>query len=121
VQSPEFEEPGTNKEKLTTPDGVSLSVLRLEEIEGLLPVVLFIHCAGCVFGNDEVRVTCCRWKASAVRGPDPLSPLCSRLHDHLGSTRGLSYPTMIGGIVARQPVPVTFPVRRNCDCNPMTQ
>ncbi|GII59165.1 esterase [Planotetraspora thailandica] len=55
AQSPEIEVPGTEKETITTPDGLSLSVFRPSGAEGPLPVVLYIHGAGWVFGNDHTH------------------------------------------------------------------
>ena len=55
VQSPEIEVPGTTKETITTPAGVSVSVFRPDGVPGPLPVVLYIHGAGWVFGNDHTH------------------------------------------------------------------
>jgi acetyl esterase/lipase len=59
VQSPEVEVPGTVKEMVTIDGGpsgtVSISIFRPVGVAGPLPVVLFIHGAGWVFGNDHTH------------------------------------------------------------------
>ncbi len=59
VQSPEIDVPGTEKETLTVPGGpsgqVSLSIFRPTGATGPLPVILYIHGAGWVFGNDHTH------------------------------------------------------------------
>jgi acetyl esterase len=59
VQSPEIEVPGTVKEEVTIDGGpsgtVSISIFRPVGVAGPLPVVLFIHGAGWVFGNDHTH------------------------------------------------------------------
>lgn len=59
VQSPEIDVPGTEKETLTVPGGpsgqVSLSIFRPTGASGPLPVILYIHGAGWVFGNDHTH------------------------------------------------------------------
>src|SRR2546421_7530324 len=59
AQSPEVEVPGTEKETLTIDGGptgsVSLSIFRPTGLAGPLPVVLYIHGAGWVFGNDHTH------------------------------------------------------------------
>lgn len=52
VQSPEIEVPGTTKEIL---DGPALTVFRPAGAAGPLPVILYIHGAGWVFGNDHTH------------------------------------------------------------------
>jgi acetyl esterase len=61
VQSPTVDVPGTDKETLTipTPGGptgaVSVTVFRPTGVTGPLPVVLYIHGAGWVFGDDHTH------------------------------------------------------------------
>ncbi|MFC4033474.1 alpha/beta hydrolase [Streptomyces polygonati] len=59
VQSPEIDVPGTERESLTVPGGpsgtLSLTIFRPTDASGPLPVVLFIHGAGWVFGNDHTH------------------------------------------------------------------
>jgi acetyl esterase len=59
VQSPAVEVPGTEKETLTIAGGpagsVSLTVFRPSGLTSVLPVVLYIHGAGWVFGNDHTH------------------------------------------------------------------
>ncbi|WP_214409236.1 alpha/beta hydrolase [Sphaerisporangium fuscum] len=55
AQTPEIEVPGTSKESLSVDDGLSLTVFRPAEAEGPLPVILYIHGAGWVFGNDHTH------------------------------------------------------------------
>ncbi|MBO4269873.1 alpha/beta hydrolase fold domain-containing protein [Microbispora triticiradicis] len=50
VQSPEIEVPGTEKESLG-----AVTVFRPTGVAGPLPVVLYIHGAGWVFGNDHTH------------------------------------------------------------------
>jgi acetyl esterase/lipase len=50
VQSPEVEVPGTTKERLS-----AVTVFRPEGASGALPVILYIHGAGWVFGNDHTH------------------------------------------------------------------
>jgi acetyl esterase len=64
VQSPEIDVPGTVKEELTIAGGpsgtVSLTIFRPVGVAGHLPVVLFIHGAGWVFGNDHTHARLAR-------------------------------------------------------------
>ncbi|WP_055585189.1 alpha/beta hydrolase [Peterkaempfera griseoplana] len=59
AQSPEVEVPGTTRETLTVPGGpsgqVAVTVFRPAGSTGPLPVVLYIHGAGWVFGNDHTH------------------------------------------------------------------
>jgi acetyl esterase len=59
VQSPAVEVPGTDKESLVVPGGptgsVTVTVFRPTGTTGPLPVVLYIHGAGWVFGNDHTH------------------------------------------------------------------
>ncbi len=50
AQSPEVEVPGTSKEVLTEPE---VTIFRPAGATGPLPVLLYIHGAGWVFGNDH--------------------------------------------------------------------
>jgi acetyl esterase/lipase len=52
VQSPELEVPGTTRQTLADPD---VTIFRPEGAPGPLPVVLYIHGAGWVFGNDHTH------------------------------------------------------------------
>lgn len=52
VQSPEVEVPGTTKVSFTEP---ALTIFRPDDTEGPLPVVLYIHGAGWVFGNHHTH------------------------------------------------------------------
>jgi acetyl esterase/lipase len=67
VQSPEIAVPGTEKETLTIPEGVSVSIFRPTGIDGPLPVVFFIHGAGWVFGNDHTHGRLARELALGAR------------------------------------------------------
>lgn len=55
VQTPEIEVPGTTREEITTPEGLSLTVFRDAGVARPLPVILYIHGAGWVFGNDHTH------------------------------------------------------------------
>jgi acetyl esterase/lipase len=59
AQSPEIEVPGTTRETVTIPGGptgsVPVTIFRPDGAEGPLPVVLYIHGAGWVFGNDHTH------------------------------------------------------------------
>src|SRR5919109_331817 len=70
AQSPEIELPGTDKETLTVPGGpsgtLSLSVFRPIGVPGPLPVILYIHGAGWVFGNDHTHGRLARELARGV-------------------------------------------------------
>jgi acetyl esterase len=55
VQSPEREVPGTKKTPLMTETGVSLTIFQPSGASGPLPVILYIHGAGWVFGNDHTH------------------------------------------------------------------
>ncbi|MFJ6393359.1 alpha/beta hydrolase [Streptomyces sp. NPDC091972] len=52
VQSPEPVVPATTKESFTDP---ALTIFRPEHAEGPLPVILYIHGAGWVFGNNHTH------------------------------------------------------------------
>ncbi|MFI6868323.1 alpha/beta hydrolase [Nocardia sp. NPDC050406] len=52
VQSPEIEVPGTERVVVAEPD---LTIFRPTGVPGPLPVVLYIHGAGWVFGNDHTH------------------------------------------------------------------
>jgi acetyl esterase/lipase len=52
VQSPEVEVPGTTKETLADP---AVTIFRPSDVDGPLPVILYIHGAGWVFGNDHTH------------------------------------------------------------------
>jgi acetyl esterase len=67
VQSPETAVPGTEKETLTIPAGVSVSIFRPTGVDGPLPVVFFIHGAGWVFGNDHTHGRLARELALGAR------------------------------------------------------
>ncbi|GAB2859734.1 alpha/beta hydrolase [Actinocorallia aurea] len=55
AQSPETPVAGTSKEVLEVAEGLTVSVFRPEDAQGPLPVVLYIHGAGWVFGNDHTH------------------------------------------------------------------
>ena len=70
VQTPEIDVPGTEK-VMTTVDGgpsgsVSVSIFRPTDFAGPLPVILFIHGAGWVFGNDHTHGRLARELAKGV-------------------------------------------------------
>jgi acetyl esterase/lipase len=67
VQSPEIDVPGTEKETLTIPEGVSVNIFRPTGVDGPLPVVFFIHGAGWVFGNDHTHGRLARELALGAR------------------------------------------------------
>lgn len=76
VQSPEVEVPGTTKESFTEP---ALTIFRPDDAEGPLPVILYIHGAGWVFGGNHTHDRLARELAAgtgaAVVFPDySLSP-----------------------------------------------
>ncbi|MEV4374973.1 alpha/beta hydrolase [Nonomuraea sp. NPDC049637] len=52
VQSPEVVVPGTTRQTLAEP---ALTIYRPEGVSGPLPVILYIHGAGWVFGNDHTH------------------------------------------------------------------
>src|SRR5687767_6091811 len=52
VQSPEIVVPGTSRQTLGEP---ALTVYRPEGVSGPLPVILYLHGAGWVFGNDHTH------------------------------------------------------------------
>ncbi len=70
VQSPAVDVPGTEKEMLTIAGGptgtVSLSIFRPTGATHELPVVLYIHGAGWVFGNDHTHGRLARELAAGV-------------------------------------------------------
>ncbi|GAA2413139.1 alpha/beta hydrolase [Nonomuraea africana] len=55
AQTPEIEVPGTGKEILTVADGLTVSVFRPAGVSGPLPVIIYVHGAGWVFGNDHTH------------------------------------------------------------------
>ncbi|MCU1352771.1 MAG: esterase [Acidimicrobiales bacterium] len=59
VQSPEIDVPGTDTTTITVPGGpsgsVSVTIFRPTGLAGPLPVIIFIHGAGWVFGNDHTH------------------------------------------------------------------
>ncbi|MBL7502170.1 alpha/beta hydrolase [Frankia sp. CNm7] len=63
IQSPEIEVPGTTKETLTEP---AVTIFRPEGASGPLPVVLYIHGAGWVFGNNHTHDRLAREIAKGV-------------------------------------------------------
>ena len=71
VQSPEIDVPGTDKTTITVPGGpsgsVSVSIFRPTDLAGPLPVIIFIHGAGWVFGNDHTHGRLARELAKGVR------------------------------------------------------
>ncbi|MFB7668770.1 alpha/beta hydrolase [Kitasatospora sp. NPDC056138] len=76
VQSPEVEVPGTTKEVLSDP---AVTVFRPSDATGPLPVILYIHGAGWVFGNSHthdrlVRTLARRTGAAVVFVDYSLSP-----------------------------------------------
>jgi acetyl esterase/lipase len=76
VQDPEVEVPGTTKENLADP---AVTIFRPADATGPLPVVLYIHGAGWVFGNNHTHDRLARELAkgtgAAVVFPDySLSP-----------------------------------------------
>ncbi|MEU4420288.1 alpha/beta hydrolase [Actinoplanes sp. NPDC024001] len=76
VQSPEVEVPGTTKVSFTEP---ALTIFRPDGADGPLPVILYIHGAGWVFGNNHTHDRLARELAAgagaAVVFPDySLSP-----------------------------------------------
>ncbi|MFC3499751.1 alpha/beta hydrolase [Micromonospora krabiensis] len=76
VQSPEVAVPGTSKESIVEP---ALTIFRPENVQGPLPVILYIHGAGWVFGNNHTHDRLARELAAgagaAVVFPDySLSP-----------------------------------------------
>jgi acetyl esterase/lipase len=70
VQSPEMNVPGTDKTMITVPGGpsgsVSVSIFRPTDLAGPLPVIIFIHGAGWVFGNDHTHGRLARELAKGV-------------------------------------------------------
>jgi acetyl esterase/lipase len=66
VQEPEIEVPGTDREVLTV-DGVPpLTVFRPAGATAMLPVIVYIHGAGWVFGNDHTHGRLARELAKGV-------------------------------------------------------
>lgn len=63
VQSPEIEVPGTEREVVDEPD---LTIFRPTGATGPLPVILYIHGAGWVFGNDHTHARLARELAHGV-------------------------------------------------------
>ncbi|MGJ6966962.1 alpha/beta hydrolase [Streptosporangium sp. G11] len=55
VQTPEIDVPGTTKEIISVSGDLTVSVFRPEGVPGPLPVVLYVHGAGWVFGNDHTH------------------------------------------------------------------
>ena len=70
LQSPEVDVPGTGKKTVTLPGGpsgtVSVSIFRPTGEPGPLPVIIYIHGAGWVFGNDHTHGRLCRELAKGV-------------------------------------------------------
>jgi acetyl esterase len=70
VQSPEIDVPGTDKTMITVPGGpsgsVSVTIFRPTGLAGPLPVIIFIHGAGWVFGNDHTHGRLARELAKGV-------------------------------------------------------
>jgi acetyl esterase/lipase len=70
VQSPEIDVPGTDKTMINVPGGpsgsVSVSIFRPTDLAGPLPVILYIHGAGWVFGNDHTHGRLARELAKGV-------------------------------------------------------
>jgi acetyl esterase len=70
AQTPEIEVPGTDKETITIDGGptrsVSVSIFRPADATATLPVVLYIHGAGWVFGNDHTHGRLARELAKGV-------------------------------------------------------
>ncbi|WP_229075034.1 alpha/beta hydrolase [Actinoplanes sp. DH11] len=63
VQSPEVQVPGTTKESFTEP---ALTIFRPVGVTGPLPVILYIHGAGWVFGNNHTHDRLARELAAGV-------------------------------------------------------
>ncbi|WP_324189360.1 alpha/beta hydrolase [Nocardia otitidiscaviarum] len=63
VQSPQVPVPGTEREVVTAPD---LTIFRPTDVPGPLPVILYIHGAGWVFGNDHTHDRLARELAKGV-------------------------------------------------------
>jgi acetyl esterase len=55
AQTPEIEVPGTSKEILPVADGLTVSIFRPTDTTGPLPVIIYVHGAGWVFGNDHTH------------------------------------------------------------------
>ncbi|NYJ03266.1 acetyl esterase/lipase [Nocardioides thalensis] len=55
VQSPEVEVPGSTKDVVAVPGGPTVTIFRPAGATAPLPVVLYIHGAGWVFGNDHTH------------------------------------------------------------------
>lgn len=66
AQTPEIEVPGTSKEILTVADGLTVSVFRPAGVSGPLPVIIYVHGAGWVFGNDHTHGRLARELARGV-------------------------------------------------------
>jgi acetyl esterase len=70
VQSPEIDVPGTEKVVTTVAGGpsgsVSVTIFRPTDVVGPLPVIIFIHGAGWVFGNDHTHGRLARELAKGV-------------------------------------------------------
>jgi acetyl esterase len=63
VQSPEGQVPGTTKGSLTEP---ALTIFRPAGAEGRIPVILYIHGTGWVFGNHHTHDRLARELAAGV-------------------------------------------------------
>jgi acetyl esterase len=70
VQSPEIDVPGTDKTTINVPGGpsgsVSVTIFRPTGLAGPLPVIIYIHGAGWVFGNDHTHGRLARELAKGV-------------------------------------------------------
>ena len=70
IQSPEVDVPGTEKTMVTVPGGpsgsMSVSIFRPSGEPGPLPVIIYIHGAGWVFGNDHTHGRLCCELAKGV-------------------------------------------------------
>ena len=67
VQSPEIDVPGTSVETVRVDDGLTVDVFRPVDAEGPLPVVLYTHGAGWVFGNAHTHGRLARELALGAR------------------------------------------------------
>ncbi|GAA4410352.1 alpha/beta hydrolase [Actinokineospora soli] len=66
VQEPEIEVPGTDREVLAVAGSPPLTVFRPAGVAGPLPVIVYIHGAGWVFGNDHTHGRLARELAKGV-------------------------------------------------------
>ena len=63
VQTPEIAVPGTSRQSLDEP---AITIFRPDGVTGPLPVILYIHGAGWVFGNDHTHDRLARELAAGV-------------------------------------------------------